>query len=239
MAEIVEETIEETFLKYRKDISGKMTDENSVVQSQINTMERQFREFGLTKEQLTKIIAEISVTAIKYIDSDANRTAIALLEIEQKAPLIEAQIKLAETQAEIALQELEIKKQELLIKEKELELKDKELALMDKELQLKDKELLMMAEEIKLKQQQVKESAAKVKLIEAQVVTEGKQQGMITAQTALVARQTRGYGDNLLIKAAEFQGGLASFAVNAGSDTAGTAIKNFSDTISQIKQRAL
>jgi len=49
---------------------------------------------------------------------------------------------------------------------------------------------------------------------------------MIDAQKALVIRQTKGYGDNLWIKSAEFEGSLAGFAVNAGADAAGSYVQN-------------
>ena len=61
---------------------------------------------------------------------------------------------------------------------------------------------------------------------------------LIAAQEDLIQRQITGYGDNLIVKAGEYQGGLASFAVNANSDDAQNAINEFLVTINQMKARA-
>ena len=60
---------------------------------------------------------------------------------------------------------------------------------------------------------------------------------LVGAQQALVDRQLNGYDDNLIVKAGEYQGGLASFAVNANSDDAQDAINEFLNTINQMKGR--
>jgi len=57
------------------------------------------------------------------------------------------------------------------------------------------------------------------------------------AQQALLKRQTKNYDDNLLVKSAEFQGGLASYSVNAASKNAQNAINEFLTTIGEIKAR--
>jgi len=75
-------------------------------------------------------------------------------------------------------------------------------------------------------------------LIKKQQNTEDAQTLLVNKQTALVQRQERGYGDNMLIKAAEFEGSLASFAVNAGSDSAQDTIEKFNTTVSSVKGRA-
>ena len=226
-------TSEDKFLKYLGDISKSMIDEKSSVAMQIRKVEEQFLKFGLTNEQFSTVIAEINKAGTQYMTQYANASAMELLKIEINQPLLDAEI-------ELKRKELELKDKELALKDKELEIKDKDLELKTKELEIKEQELAIKREELKLKQQEVLESQAKVKLINAQVTTEGKQQGMIVAQTALVARQTKGYGDNLYVKAGEFEGSLASFAVNSAptNPTTNTAIAAFRSTIAQIKARA-
>ena len=61
---------------------------------------------------------------------------------------------------------------------------------------------------------------------------------LIGSQKTLVDRQITGYGDNLYSKAGEYEGGLASFAVNSNSDSAADAIAKFVATINEMKLRA-
>ena len=76
-----------------------------------------------------------------------------------------------------------------------------------------------------------------IELLDAQIEKEKEQKNLIVAQELLIARQEEGYDDNMLVKAGEFQGGLASFAVNANSDSAQDAIDNFLETINEMKAR--
>jgi len=85
---------------------------------------------------------------------------------------------------------------------------------------------------------------AEIALIEAQKGKVDKEKdhidakiALVDAQKALVDRQLDGYDDNLLVKAGEYQGGLASFAVNANSDDAQNAIDEFLITIGEMKGR--
>ena len=76
-----------------------------------------------------------------------------------------------------------------------------------------------------------------IELINAQIDKEIEQKNLVLAQQKLIDRQEKGYNDNLLVKAGEFEGGLASFAVNAGSASAQDAIDNFVSTVKDIKAR--
>ena len=65
------------------------------------------------------------------------------------------------------------------------------------------------------------------------------QRDVAIAQAKFTDRQTQGYDDNMLLKLVEEQGGLASFAVNAGSDSAQTAINSLKEKMSQVEARVL
>ena len=82
---------------------------------------------------------------------------------------------------------------------------------------------------------QIKKIEAEVLLVEAQIKQAENQADLIESQKDLIKRQVKGYDDNIISKAAEFQGGLASFAVNAGSDDAQGAINEFLCTIEELK----
>ena len=58
-----------------------------------------------------------------------------------------------------------------------------------------------------------------------------------TAQRDFTLRQIQGYDDNLLLKIVEEQGGLASFAVNAGSDSAQTTINDLKAKMTAVEAR--
>ena len=85
---------------------------------------------------------------------------------------------------------------------------------------------------------QIEKLDKEIELIGKQIIRETNQANLILAQKALIERQEDGYDDNLIVKSAEFEGGLASFAVNANSDTAQAAIDKFVATIAQLKLRA-
>lgn len=177
------------------------------------------KELELKDKELTIMDKEI---AIKEAE---------LLIRQEELNKMYAEIKLIDAKVLTETKNLDLIDQEILVKKQQVLLAQQDVLVKKKDVELKTQEIL-------LKAQQVKESQAKECLIRSQCVTEGKQQGMITAQTGLVNRQTAGYGDNMLVKAAEFQGGLASFAVNSGSDTAGSAITAFQTTINQMKTRS-
>lgn len=58
-----------------------------------------------------------------------------------------------------------------------------------------------------------------------------------TAQRDFTTRQIQGYDDNLLLKIVEEQGGLASFAVNAGSDSAQNTINDLKTKMAAVESR--
>lgn len=58
-----------------------------------------------------------------------------------------------------------------------------------------------------------------------------------SAQRDFTVRQIQGYDDNLLLKIVEEQGGLASFAVNAGSDSAQTTINDLKTKMTAVESR--
>jgi len=185
---------------------------------------------------------------------------------EKDLLLKDKELKLKDKELEIMVLEISIKEQELLIKQEQLkemyaridlliaqtktegfkaDLTEQQVLVAVQDVLVRKQDVLLKQAQVSLtnqdilnKQQNVLESIAKESLIRSQCITEGKQQSMIIAQTGLVDRQTAGYGDNMLVKAAEFQGGLASFAVNSDSDSAQGAITEFNTTIKQMKSRA-
>jgi len=58
-------------------------------------------------------------------------------------------------------------------------------------------------------------------------------------QAKLIIRQKQGYDDNMLLKIVEHQAGLASFAVNAGSDTAQTTIDSLKQKMTAVENRVI
>ncbi len=59
------------------------------------------------------------------------------------------------------------------------------------------------------------------------------------AQTELVLRQKQGYDDNMLLKIVEHQASLASFAVNAGSNTAQSTVTLLKDKMVHVENRVI
>lgn len=254
-------TVEEQFLQYLGDISTKMIDENSIYQKQKEGIEDQLKRYGLTMPEFGKIMAQLSASASQFMTQYSNASAIELVKLEENRPLLEAQIDLANKDIELKAQDILIKAEDIKIKQAELKIKEKDLLIKDKELEISEKKIELMTaqievarEEIKIKQQELILVRAKAALanaqaatetyhgplLSAQAATERERAGLTRAQEALTTRQKAGYGDNMLVKAAEFEGGLASFAVNASptNPTTGAAIQAFRGTINSVKSRA-
>ena len=75
--------------------------------------------------------------------------------------------------------------------------------------------------------------------LEPEFELKSAQRDVSVAQAKLTDRQRQGYDDNLLLKLVEEQGGLASFAVNAGSDTAQSTINDLKAKMSLVQARVL
>lgn len=75
--------------------------------------------------------------------------------------------------------------------------------------------------------------------LEPEFELKSAQRDVSIAQAKLTDRQTQGYDDNLLLKLVEEQAGLASFAVNAGSDTAQTTINDLKTKMLKVQERVL
>lgn len=73
--------------------------------------------------------------------------------------------------------------------------------------------------------------------IEPEFELKAAQRDVSIAQAKLTDRQRQGYDDNMLLKLVEEQGGLASFAVNAGSDTAQTTINDLKAKMLLVQER--
>jgi hypothetical protein len=71
-----------------------------------------------------------------------------------------------------------------------------------------------------------------INLLEMEYKTE-----LLYQQALQVVRQIQGYDDNLMVKMGEFQSGLASFAVNSGSDSAQAAIDDLKAILEAIEKR--
>lgn len=74
-------------------------------------------------------------------------------------------------------------------------------------------------------------------LVSAKAVTEVRNQNVLYAQRNLIIREEGGYSDNIAVKAAEFDGQVASFAVNADAVNAADVVARFNASIDALKAR--
>ncbi len=251
-------TIDEKYIGYMKNITTALSDEDSLMIAQHARLENLFRRYALTSEQVGEVLSKTISAETQYINQYATAGAIELIKEERQQALIDAQIEkinaeillLAQEQlkldAEILLIEAQIAKLELengLIEAqiskmgKEELLIDQQISKMDKEEDLIDQQIVKMNDEILLLKAEVEKMEEQISLIKAQTEQAQNQAALIIKQGDLIDRQEVGYDDNLIVKSAEYEGGLASFAVNAGSDDAQGAIDNFVATIAQLKAR--
>ncbi len=176
-------------------------------------------------------MAQLKDTFIEYFNDISTELTSANSNFQKQLDIAEAQFdKFGLTNEQISTFVVEVNKEavktfaayassssiELIKIEEASDLAEKEIELKDKEIELTEK---------------------KIELIEAQILTEAGQADLLDSQKDLVDRQIQGYNDNLLVKAAEFQGGLASFAVNSAPEnpTTDEAIANFTCLIETLE----
>jgi hypothetical protein len=138
---------EQLYLQYYNSISQEMLKDTATFGVLITKLLEEFKVFGLTNEEKSKALAQVYSEEIKYIDSEASKAALALLQQEDATELNDAKIETEE-------------------------------------------------------------------------------------------RKRRGYDDNVLIEIMKAQGGLASFAVNANSDTAQDTIDDLHIIMDKVEDRA-
>ena len=232
--------IEKKFLQYSDSITVELTDEKSMLEKGRKTIEQQFDRFALTNEQIAPIVSEVYLTSIKSTNQQIISGALELIKLEKDNELKDAQIALAKIDLKIKGKELEIKTVELEIKYAELEAKKLEVDLTKEKINETKAKTCLITEQCaseRAKQVDLAQSAA---LKGKQALSEIQNTKLIAAQSGLVRRQEAGYGDNMLVKAAEFEGGLASFAINSAPENPSTSeiIAKFNSTISSLKGRS-
>jgi len=175
----------------------------------------QLAGFGLTNEKAGEIISQFYLSL-------TGTTIAAAIELAFKYREDARQELLVKSELETKNIELELRKRELAIKEKELEYAERKLVAETKAIEW----------EAKIQEQKLLLEKQKLDLEKAKIL-------VTKAQEALIARQTTGYDDQLLIKVAEFESGVASNAVNSAPDNASTqdTITKFNTTVDTLKER--
>jgi len=243
--------IEDLQDKYHHLVQGDLTDEVSIYRYQQDHIERAFVQFGLTKQEYAKAATEIAIQSTIGLNQIATSTALEMVKMTDERPVRwnnmymqqqdivmkhyqiaadkykEATARDAWFKLNHEARQAEIQThREYLVTEK----MEADIALVYSQIAKNAKDAELINSRIALTEQQTEESKENVK-------TNASKTELTTAQKLLVDRQTTGYSDNLLVKAAEFQSNLASFASSSGSSSAQGAIINFNQTVSEIKGR--
>ena len=206
-------------------ISKNIAKPDDVWAGQMKSMEDSFNKFQLTNEQVGEILSQVHIASGQYITDIAMRAAMEANKLAIEQPEREQRILLLREQVEVAKQEAAIAKEKL--------------GIMRIDLQIKGQELEVAKEELKIKKEGLVKIKAEVGLINEKVKTEKEMPNKVKGDIAYVKRQKDAYDDNLIVKTAEFQSSIASYAVNAGSNkTAGDVIKNFNITLAELKRRS-
>ncbi len=237
MADTTEE-VDKIYVGYFDTVLTDMTKEQSLMKLQHKELDRIFQSYGFTNEQVADVLSKTLVAETQYINQYATQAAIELMKLDKQNELIDAQILKIEA-------EVDLLKAKLLQAPIELELLNQQVEKAKLEVDLLEAKLDQTPLELKALEQQVEKLKSEVDMIDAHKDLYDSQADQAEAQAELIAkqgklidRQVTGYGDNLISKAGEYQGGLASFAVNANSDDAQSAINEFLATITQMKGRA-
>jgi len=239
------------FKQYYNDNVAMMTGTGSILESHIARLEDQFRRFGFTNEQMAQILAQVYTTSIEATNANASRSALELISIEnqkdvtdKQAELIDKDIQLKDVQIQLAEADLLLKKCQVKICETDYQIKQIDFDIRNHDAYIRSVQRDITDQELLLKECQVAGCELDNQLKEKQLSIGDKdlalkdaELGLSIEQKNLVQRQIRGYDDNMLIKIAEFQGGLASFAVNANSDTAQDTIDTLHEKMKAVEDR--
>jgi hypothetical protein len=139
--------LEAKFLQYLRSISAEMTGSNSVLTAMVNALKKEMETLSLNAEARVQMLSQLYAQEAQYINSEATKAALALIQEDRNQELTDAQL--------------------------------------------------------------------------------------LTEQ-----RKRQGYDDNVLIEIMKAQGSLASFAVNANSDTAQDTIDDLHAIMDKIEDRA-
>ena len=220
------EDLEQKFLKYIGDITDKFVSDKSLINNQYDKIDELMGLYGLDNTQKAQVIAELSKSIIGETGREINSSAIELLKIEEEQALRDVKLLIAKEELKIKAIEAEIAKTKLAQAKLEL-------------LGIKCKNELVCAQAATERAKKL-DVEATTELRQAQKITEVEKAELTRMQQKLVLRQKQGYGDNLLVKAAEFKGGLASFAMNSAPEnpTTQAAVDSFNGTVNQLAGRS-
>ncbi len=253
------------FKQYYGDIVEEMTGSDSILETHISRMEEQFKRFGFTNEQIAQVLTQVYTTSIEATNANASQSALQLLRIEnekdvsdKQAESIDADIALKECQL-IGCQtdnEIKIIEKDILGEEYNLKLCQVKVCESDYQIKLVDLQIRNHDEYIRSVQEDITDQELLLKTCQVEgcgidnqikrrqltiadkdIALKDAELELNTQQKFLVERQRRGYDDNMLIKVAEFQGGLASFAVNANSDSAQDTIDTLHEKMKAVEDR--
>ena len=142
------------YIDYLGQITVKLTDKDSVLVKQQEEIQKLFEDYGFTNQEKSELLAQVSTSAIQYVDQFSTQGAIELIKTDKSNELIEEQ-KL-KIKAEIKLIEAQVKLTEC---QTETECLKKELVPLEKQ------KLVLAVEDLK---NRVRLTNAQINLVDAQ-----------------------------------------------------------------------
>ncbi len=197
------------FTQYFLEFEKTMMSEGGVYDTTIKGLLTSFNEFGLSVEEKSKLLAEAKATSLQVVQSHATQAALAIIKNEKEQELLDEQVK---TETE----------QTTLVKNKGLT-------------EIEQAELLK--EQAELVEQQTLTETEQTKVVQEAINTQTAETAKKNEEKKKITRDICGYDDQLQIKSAEYHGNLASFAVNADSESAQDAITAFNEAAAKIEAR--
>lgn len=244
------------FNTYFTSFESEMTKTGSAHADMLLGIETLFNQFDIPAEKRAEYITQAHISALNTTQGNANQAALSIIAEEKKQELLDAQIALTNSQ------KLKTDEETLLITAQISKVNadklmvDAQTSKIGKDEDLVDAEILIAAERLLTQVNVTAKTASEKTLVDKEVLiaierelTQIKQTSLLSAQvnktiadTSLteeqilkVTRDIDGYDDQLVLKAMENQGSLASFAVNSNSDTAQCTI----DTLKLFQDKVL
>ena len=256
--ELLQKNIEDQFLAY-----GFTNVEKAEIIAQMNVAAIQFLDQFSTAGAIELIKTD---KQNELVDAQKDKIAADIRLIDAEIKLLECRTKnecdknaLIPIEIQTAQKNMERTTQSILTEKSKAKLTDCQAtnecargAMIPLDLTAKSKEIEKTSENIKaitasidMTTCQSKNECDKNALIPLELKLKEKQNLDVSAATALklkqalmVKRQTENYNDNMLVKAAEFQGGVASYALNAAAPKMDEIVEIFNKTVMEVKGRS-
>lgn len=201
-------------------------------------MNKAFLTGGLSNDQIAIALAQFYSSAYATLESQAIGATLKMFDSQIEEDLKTQEALLATGKVATETQQTALVTKEALFKVGQTSLVEQQTLVATESISTEIKKIAVMTADIAVKNKDVSFKESQISLVEEQILvatesiaTETKKVDVMTADIALKNREVIGFDDNLKVKATEFNGQVASFAVNANALNVQRVVDRFNQSI--------